>query len=153
MPPELSLLEVPVAKMSFPELPEVPAFSDLIVTDPLVVVVLLPDVSVTAPPVLDAALVWPALRSMAPPTPASPDPPVIWMAPPAPFVAAPDPMSTEPVWPELDVPVLNTSLPLDPLTPALTECIVTLPEEVAVPTPPRTRTAPPASALLTPAVS
>jgi hypothetical protein len=55
--PELSSFDVPVANTSLPELPDVPAFSDLIVTVPLVVVVLLPDVSVKPPPVLEAALV------------------------------------------------------------------------------------------------
>jgi hypothetical protein len=55
--PELSSFDAPVANTSLPELPDVPAFSDLIVTVPLVVVVLLPDVSVKPPPVLEAALV------------------------------------------------------------------------------------------------
>ena len=37
----------------------------------------------------------------------------------APPVAAPEPIDTEPVAPELDVPELNTSSPLAPLVPAL----------------------------------
>jgi hypothetical protein len=56
-------------------------------------------------------------------------------APPAPPVAAPDPIDSEPVEPELDVPELNTSRPEIPLVPAFAERIVTTPLVVAVPGP------------------
>jgi hypothetical protein len=57
------------------------------------------------------------------------------MAPPAPPEAAADPIDTEPLVPELDVPELKTSRPLAPLTPALAVWMRTAPLVVAVPSP------------------
>ena len=52
---------------------------------------------------------------------------------PAPPVAAPAPIDTDPLVPELDVPELNTSRPLTPVVPALALRIRKLPLVVVLP--------------------
>ena len=71
-------------------------------------------------------------------------------APPAPDVAAPDPIDTEPVEPELDVPELNFSRPDAPVAPALADAIVTAPLVLAMPWPLVTPIAPPVCTVLRP---
>jgi hypothetical protein len=60
---------------------------------------------------------------------------VILMAPPRPLVAAPEPILIAPEFPELDVPELKTSIPVDPKNPALAVLIVIGPLVVPVPSP------------------
>jgi len=55
------------------------------------------------------------------------------MTPALPPVAVPEPTDTEPVVPEFDVPELNTSTPLTPVSPALDVEIVIAPLDVATP--------------------
>ncbi len=70
-----------------------------------------------------------------PPTPLSPVPTVMLIAPPLPPEAVPEPIDTEPVVPELDVPELKTSTPLAPLTPAFADLMLIAPLEEATPSP------------------
>jgi hypothetical protein len=72
-------------------------------------------------------------------------------APPVPPEDAPDPIDTDPVVPELDVPELKLSRPLTPAAPAFAVLIVTAPLVVAVPKPLVRPRAPPVSALPSPA--
>ena len=60
-----------------------------------------------------------------------------------PVVAAPEPIEIDPVEPELDVPELNTSTPLTPLSPALAVLIVIAPLVLEMPSPVLTPIAPP----------
>jgi hypothetical protein len=62
-----------------------------------------------------------------PPVPLFPDPTEIETEPPFPDEETPLPMLIEPLVIELDVPVLNTSPPLTPLTPAFDVSITTDP--------------------------
>jgi hypothetical protein len=55
------------------------------------------------------------------------------IAPPLPPVAAPEPIDTEPLVPELDVPELKTSRPLTPFVPLFALRILRLPLVVDVP--------------------
>jgi hypothetical protein len=82
------------------------------------------------PPALLSTVVRPAVSVSVPPAPLSPLPTPTAMAPPAPPVAAADPIDTEPLVPELDVPELKTSRPLAPLTPAFTDRIANAPDEL-----------------------
>ena len=66
-----------------------------------------------------------------PPAPLAPLPAVTLTRPPRPPTAEPDPTSNDPLLPELDVPELNTSMPLDPAVPAFALRITMLPLLVA----------------------
>jgi hypothetical protein len=65
------------------------------------------------------------------------------MAPPLPVVAELDPMDTDPVLPELEVPELNTSTPLTPLSPEFAVRTVIVPVVLAIPCPVVIEMAPP----------
>ena len=56
-----------------------------------------------------------------------------------------------PELPELDVPELNTSMPLLPAVPALADLMLTMPLDVAVPSPDAMLTVPPVLTVLRPA--
>ena len=77
-----------------------------------------------------------------------PLPTLILMAPPLPPVDAAEPIEIAPEVPELDVPELNTSIPLVPLCPAFEDAIVIAPLVLAIPCPLVTPTAPPVSTVL-----
>jgi hypothetical protein len=67
--------------------------------------------------------------------------------------AVAEPMETEPLEPELEVPELKTKIPLTPFTPALAVLIVTAPLLVASPSPLTSEVMPPAHGMLDPGVS
>ena len=74
-----------------------------------------PDVIVTGPPTILAALVWPPDSTNAPPTPDLPVPTAMEIEPPRPLLAElPVPMYSHPVLPTVAKPVLNTIAPLLP---------------------------------------
>jgi hypothetical protein len=56
-----------------------------------------------------------------------------------------------PELPELVEPELNTSMPLLPAVPALADLMLTMPDDVAVPSPDAIETVPPVSTVLRPA--
>lgn len=96
-----------------------------------------------APPVVNVLLVSPAKSLIWPPTPLSPDPTPTLTTPPRPPVAAPDPVFRAPLFPELDVPVVKTNIPEEPVVPAFTLRMNTFPLDVAMPCPDRNRMLPP----------
>ena len=71
----------------------------------------------------------------------------------APPVAAPEPIDTEPVEPELDVPELNFNRPEAPVAPAFAERIVKAPLVLSVPAPASISKAPPVTFAPTPDVT
>jgi hypothetical protein len=114
--PEVPLLVVPVENVSAPLIPNVPAFGVVITTDPVLVAVPRPDNRETNPPCAPVE-----------------DPPIIETKPPCAFpaafpAAAPVFKDNMPDEPELVVPVINASVPLTPLVPALADLIVIDPE-------------------------
>jgi hypothetical protein len=78
-----------------------------------------PAVICIVPPTSLVSVVQPAVMDKSPPFPLVPLPTATTMSPPFPFVAAPVPIEIDPDVPELDVPELNTRVPLVPLEPAL----------------------------------
>jgi hypothetical protein len=77
-------------------------------------------------------------------------PTVMLIAPPLPPVAAPEPIDTDPVVPELEDPELNTNMPLVPSSPAFADLIVTAPLVTARLCPLLNARAPPVEAVLSP---
>ena len=170
MLPDGPFVVVPDANVRDPLIPSPPAARVRMTMDPLVDAVPDPPIMEIAPPV--APLPEPAVMSMEPPWPVAtvvasvllpatidslppafllPLPTVMLTAPPAPLaVVVPLPIDIEPELPELDVPELNTSIPLIPAVPAFTERIMTDPLDVAVPDPDRMVMVPPVSVVPTP---
>jgi hypothetical protein len=99
------------------------------------------------PPVL-LAQVSPAATVSIPPEPLLPLPTVILIDPPWPPLAAEDPIEIEPVVPELDVPELNTKIPLVPNRPAFVVLTVIAPDVLSIPCPLTMPTDPPVSTVL-----
>ena len=85
-----------------------------------------------------------------PPAPLLPLPMVTLIAPALPPVEAADPIETEPVVPDVDVPELNASKPDTPASPALEDAIVIAPLVLAMPCPLATPTVPPVRTVLWP---
>jgi hypothetical protein len=73
------------------------------------------------------------------------------IAPPLPAIAAPEPIDTDPVVPELEVPELNTNTPLTPLAPAFEVLMSMAPDVLELPTAPVIPIAPPEAVELAPA--
>jgi hypothetical protein len=147
--PVVPELDVPELNWRRPLTPFVPALEVRMLMAPLVVALLSPLVTPTAPPV--ETVLSPAAMSTPPPTPLSPVPTPIWTVPPFPPVAGPEPINTDPVVPELDVPELNVRRPLTPFVPAFEVRIEIEPLDVARPRPLSMPTAPPVSTVLSPA--
>jgi hypothetical protein len=78
-----------------------------------------------------------------PPAPLEPLPTVILMAPALPPIADQDPMDTEPELPQVDVPLLNLSIPLAPPSPEFAVRRTTAPLVLTWPPPPVIISAPP----------
>ena len=132
-------------------LPPTPPVSDTAPPSPPVVLLPAPAVIDTAPPATLSAVVAPAVRLSAPPAPTVPAPTLTETAPPVPpAFASPEPMDTEPVVPELDVPELNFSRPEAPVAPAFAERIVRAPLVVSVLAPASISRAPPVTLAPTP---
>jgi hypothetical protein len=129
--PVVPELDVPELKTSTPLAPLSPALAVRMTTAPLDVAMPWPPTIPTAPPV--RTVLSPDATVIAAPAPLLPLPTVMLMAPPLPPVAASEPMETDPVVPELEMPELKTSTPLTPAAPALAERIVTAPLDVAIP--------------------
>jgi hypothetical protein len=140
--PELPSREVPELKTRAPLAPWAPELADLIVIAPLVEANPCPVYKSTAPPVSCGAL-EPGITLSKPPVPLSPAPTARAIAPPLPPVAAPVPIEILPDPPELEVPELNTTIPLEPLSPALDDLIAIAPLLVEIPIPLTTPIAPP----------
>jgi hypothetical protein len=102
----------------------------------------------TGPPVAEL----PVVITMLPPVPVAIDVPPATMltSPPWSPAADPDPMYTDPLVPDVLVPVLNISLPLAPFVPALAVLIVMAPLVVCVPEPLAMLTRPPVPAVWAP---
>ena len=75
----------------------------------------------------------PADTITSPPVPLLPEPTVTYTEPPRPTDALPEPTYNAPLLPELDVPVLNTIIPLTPLVPELADANNTLPLDLDEP--------------------
>merc|ERR1711981_154866 len=99
--------------------PAVPPLEDRTVTWPLLVAVPSPEPMLRSPPV--CTVLRPLYASKNPPDPLVPLPDTIKIEPLRPAVAAPVPRISDPELPEDVVPVLNTSAPLAPDTPALAD--------------------------------
>jgi hypothetical protein len=116
--PLLPRVALPVLTTTIPLTPLKPALAVVMVNEPDENEPLVPVAIVTKPPV--APLDIPAVMETWPPIPQSPDPTVIEIAPPRPLPDVdPEPTMILPLFPLAEVPVLNTSIPLIPLTPAL----------------------------------
>jgi hypothetical protein len=89
----------------------------------------------TMPPTLLLAVVWPAKIHTPPPSPVLPAPTVTRMEPALPFVDAPLPIETLPLFPSLVVPELKLSHPETPLVPELCVLMVIEPLDVEHPMP------------------
>jgi hypothetical protein len=130
--PEVPELEVPELNVNKPLTPSVPWIAERMSMAPLEVDPPSPLVKVTAPPV--RTVLSPALTSTPPPEMLSVTLPTANLTcPPFPLIALPDPIDTEPVLPEEEVPELNTSSPLTPLVPEFDVVIVIAPLVVDVP--------------------
>jgi len=97
-----------------PDVPNDAAFEVDTVTEPVVLLLLLPAMMDKEPPVCDAAVVAPADSTNTPPVPLFPEPTTTLMAPPLPLVAKPDCNVIEPELPTNVVPLLNR---IEPDTP------------------------------------
>jgi hypothetical protein len=116
--PELPPWDVPELKTRIPLVPWAPELADLIVIAPLVEATPSPLSNPTEPPV-SLATDCPAAKVSRPPEPELPRPRLIARAPPLPPAADAEPKDTDPVLPELEVPELNTRMPVTPFAPAL----------------------------------
>ena len=123
----------PELNTSRPLAPAVPEFALRTAITPLLVDVPSPDSMLTEPPV--CAVLRPDSKLRAPPMPLVPLPAEIVTMPPRPPIAAPEPMISPPLFPAFDVPVLNTSILLDPDAPEFALRITMLPLVDAVPSP------------------
>jgi hypothetical protein len=139
--PVVPELDVPELKDRSPLTPLVPAFAVAIVMAPLVLAMPWPLVTPIAPPV--RTVLSPAATVIKPPVPLKPVPTVMLTAPALPSVAAPVPRKMAPEEPEFDVPELNESRPLTPLSPAFEVRIVIAPLVLAIPWPLAKLMAPP----------
>ena len=139
--PVVPELEVPELKMSRPLTPLCPALVVRIEIAPLVLAIPWPLATLTEPPV--AIVLCPAAMVKRPPAPLLPLPTVMLIAPPLPPVAAPEPIEIDPEVPRLVVPVLNTSKPLMPWSPAFDVRMLIAPLLEAVPCPARRMMSPP----------
>jgi|TARA_B110000908_G_scaffold122264_1_gene143372 hypothetical protein len=92
--PDAPAVETPLATLTAPLTPEVPAFADEIVSTPLEVALPSPVVMAIVPPV--TSLLEPELSVRLPPIPESPLPTAIEIAPPVPVTAAPVLIETSP---------------------------------------------------------
>ena len=146
--PEEPVVDVPELNDRTPLIPASPALDDVIVIAPLVLAMLCPLNTPTAPPVW--TVLSPDATMMRPPMPLLPLPTVMDSAPLLPPVAAPDPTAIDPLVPELAVPELNESNPLAPLCPAFDDAIVTTPLVLAMLCPLTMPTAPPVCTVLSP---
>ena len=145
-----AVADAPELSASMPDAPAEPASAVATVTSPLDVPDPAPLVSDTAPPV-DTVLARGECQhtTLGSVTAADRDAHRAARA----AVAAPDPISTSPLAPELDVPELNTSIPLTPVEPAFAVRRKTSPLDVASPSPLNTATLPPLTAVLAPAAT
>jgi hypothetical protein len=151
MDPDVPEAVVPELNTRTPLTPLSPAFALVTVTAPLSCPAPpKPLAKPTAPPV--RLVLEPARSVSRPPVPLSPAPMPSTMDLTEPHAVA-EPMETEPLEPELEVPELKTKIPLTPFTPALAVLIVTAPLLVASPSPLTSEVMPPAHGMLDPGVS
>ena len=129
----MPLLAEPELNTSRPLTPVVPAFALRIEITPLLVAVPSPLSILTDPPV--GAVLRPESKLRAHAFCLVTVTPEIFTMPPRPPIAAPEPMISPPLFPAFDVPVLNTSIPLDPDAPEFALRITMLPLVDAVPSP------------------
>jgi len=141
--PEFPEPVLPLLSVTDPDTPDDAAFDDASTTAPVPLLVLPPDRIDTEPPIPPVEVVVPLERNSAAPFALFPVPTITLMDPPDPPVPEPEDKRMLPESPSAVLPVNNSIVPEEPVTPPVAVLRMTDPVELLVLAPPTINTEPP----------